>query len=57
LNLSTHGAVTVFKLRVGEKAEWIGHNLEYWNCVSAVHSGTSFSRKRTVFTHYRYSPT
>jgi hypothetical protein len=34
---------------VGEKEEWIGHNLKYWNCVSAVHSGTFFLRKRTFF--------
>jgi hypothetical protein len=52
-----HIAVTIFKLSLGEKEEWIGHNLKYWNCVSAVHSGTFFLRKRTVFTHYRYSPT
>jgi hypothetical protein len=56
-NLLTHTAVTIFNVSVGEKEEWIGRNLKYWNCVSAMHSGTFFSRKRTVFAHYRYSPT
>jgi hypothetical protein len=49
-NLSTHVAVTIFKVTAREKEEWIEHKLKHWNCVCVVHSGTFFSRKRGIFT-------
>jgi hypothetical protein len=45
-NLSTHIALTIFKVSVREKEDWIEHKLKYWNYTYAVRSGTFFSRKR-----------